>query len=374
MPQAIPTAFLTGAMSDSPLLACVIAIEPDPTVVPTRVMLGPGDAGQLAAHLMTDLTERLPVVERCGLALAGALFDATELLRPDWRVFHQLAEHYRRGVGVDAPPRLLALGATGGRMPDPLLEPDPRRAGAALLFLPFVLTAPDDIAIDLGQALEELLVATGQLGAASTLGLQTLFGMRLQHAQYMTRHDVCALMAAQLDPLGLAPLWSLLECALLSPHGEVEVRDGQGGRWSFNRGWVGSGFTGHADWVAGQIGQAALAQGRVADAFAETLLMQRQYLALLRAHGVEVRWPNGRRESLVEVLAPDEPERLHAVRLPGLGLAALVAARGEEAVQLGFPFSEEGLVELRSRFEGLAQGVDLHAWPVNEETGRLRLP
>jgi hypothetical protein len=359
-------------MSESPLLACVIAIELDPAVEPARRLLNPGEAGQLAAHVMADLAERLPQVERSGLVLAGALYDATELMQPQWPLFRELKTHYLRGAGADA--RLMGLGQAEGRMPTARFEPDPRRAGAALTFVPFVLVAPEDIAAGLGEALETLLVGSGQLGAASALGLQTLFGLKVQHAQYFTRYDLCALMAAQLDPLGLAPLWALLECALLSPQDEVQVVDGQGGRWSFSRGRVRSGFTGYADWLASDAGQAALAEGRVADAFADALLVQRQYLAVLRAHGVEARWPDGRWESLIEVTAPGTPGRVRAVRLPQLGLAALLALDGDSLVGIGFPFSDDGLGEIGPVFEALADVEDLHAWPVDPATGRLWLP
>ncbi|HRQ64312.1 MAG TPA: hypothetical protein PKZ76_05495, partial [Xanthomonadaceae bacterium] len=145
-------------------------------------------------------------------------------------------------------------------------------------------------------------------------------------------------------------------------------------RWSFSRGRVRSGFTGYADWLAGDTGQAALAEGRVAEAFADALLVQRQYLAVLRAHGVEVRWPDGRWESLIEVIAPGTPDRVRAVRLPQLGLAALLALDGDRLVGIGFPFSDDGLGEIGPVFEALDDGEDLHAWPVDPATGRLCLP
>jgi hypothetical protein len=359
-------------MSDAPLLACVIAVELDPGAAPARRKLDPGDAGQLAAHVMADLAARLPEVERCGLALAGALYDVTELLQPHWPLFHDLRGHYLRGAGAAA--RLMGLGAAEGRMPGSRFEPDPRRAGSALAFVPFVLIPPEDIAEAVNEALEARLGGSGQLGAASALGLQSLFGLRLGHAQYFTRYDLCALMAAQLDPLGLAPLWTLLECALLSPYGEVSVVDGAGIPWSYRGHQVHSGFTGYADWLRSDAGRSALADGRVAEAFAETLLVQRQYLALLRAHAVDLRWPDGRWESLIEVLGPGTPNRVCAVRSPQLGLVALIALEGDTPVGIGFPFSDDGLGELGPVFEAFEDVPDVHGWPVDPETGRLRLP
>ncbi len=358
-------------MSDTPLLACVIAIELDSDAVMARRRLSPGDAGQLAAHVMADLAERLPQIERCGLALSGALYDATEILQPGWPLFHHLQNHYQRAVkGL---PQLLALGEREGRMPDPQLEPDPRRAGSALAFLPFVLAAPEDIAVDLRQALEELLVASGQLGAASALGLQTLFGLRLQHAQFMTRYDVCALMAAQLDPLGLAPLWSLLETGLFTPDGESAVEDAQGGRWYWRAGRVESGFSGYHDWLAGEAGQMAIAEGRVEQAFVDALLTQRQYLSLLHAHGVDVWWPGARREAMVEVLASGKADAVRAVRIPQLGLAALFATRGATIVGISYPFGKDGFAEIAADLEHLTDGEDLQRWPADPVSGRLAL-
>jgi hypothetical protein len=359
-------------MSESPLLACVIAVELDPAFEPARRALTPGDAGQLAAHVMADLAGRLPDIGRCGLSLAGALYDMTEILRPDWRVFRALHAYYRRGAGVL--PQLMALGAAEGRMSSDALEPDPNRNGAPLVYLPFVLMAPEDIAVELGEALEELLVASGQLAAASALGVQSLFGMRLKHAQFLTRYDLCALMAAQLEPLGLAPLWSLLETALLTPDGAQRAEDGQGGTWYWRRHRVESGFTGHADWLASAAGQKALAEGRVAQGFADALLAQRQYLTLLLAHGVPVNWPGGHCASMIEVLAPGKPECVHAVRLPGLGLAARIAVRGDTIVAIGYPFSTDGLGEIATAVEHVVDGDDLRAWPVDAASGRLRLP
>src|SRR3546814_4676883 len=43
----------------------------------------------------------------------------------------------------------------------------------------------------------------------------------VEHARYLTLHDLCALMAMQYDHAGRAPLWPVLETALLSPDREA---------------------------------------------------------------------------------------------------------------------------------------------------------
>src|SRR3546814_5850413 len=56
----------------------------------------------------------------------------------------------------------------------------------------------------------------GMAGADTALLAQEAFGLQVEHARYLTLHDLCALMAMQYDHAGLAPLWPVLETALLS--------------------------------------------------------------------------------------------------------------------------------------------------------------
>jgi hypothetical protein len=45
--------------------------------------------------------------------------------------------------------------------------------------------------------------------------------MQVEHARYLTVHDLAAMTAMQYEHAGLAPLWPLLETALLDPAGEA---------------------------------------------------------------------------------------------------------------------------------------------------------
>lgn len=48
--------------------------------------------------------------------------------------------------------------------------------------------------------------------------MQSLFlSIRVEHARYLTHHDLCALTALQYEHAGFDAIWSILECALLSP-------------------------------------------------------------------------------------------------------------------------------------------------------------
>jgi hypothetical protein len=56
------------------------------------------------------------------------------------------------------------------------------------------------------------------MAAADTaLAAQDAFGLQVEHARYLTVHDLAAMTSIQYEHAGLAPLWPLLETALLRP-------------------------------------------------------------------------------------------------------------------------------------------------------------
>src|SRR5690606_22195037 len=66
-------------------------------------------------------------------------------------------------------------------------------------------------------ALEDQLLPQGMAGADTALLAQDGFQARIEHARYLSAHDLAAMMAMQYENQGLTPLWNLVEAALLSP-------------------------------------------------------------------------------------------------------------------------------------------------------------
>src|SRR5690606_26685129 len=97
------------------------------------------------------------------------------------------------------------------------LSPSPDYAGGPLRLVPWSLAGAADTAREVGEACERDLMERGMAGADTALLAQEAFGLQVEHARYLTLHDLCALMAMQYDHAGLAPLWPVLETALLSP-------------------------------------------------------------------------------------------------------------------------------------------------------------
>lgn len=192
-----------------------------------RATLAPAEAERLAEHLARDLARLLPGADRLDAAFAAALFDPAELLRPGWPVHAALvalAEHAPGRHGG----RVIAFGAREGQMPAAELQPDPRLQGGLLRLLPFALIGETEATAEVGRAMEERLLDTGMAHAHTALEAQAQFGLALEHARFLSLHDLCALTAAQYQHAGLDPLWQLIETALLSADTEQWLDDGHG--------------------------------------------------------------------------------------------------------------------------------------------------
>lgn len=268
------------------LAALALELAPGSAVASDR--LGQADAGRLGERIAADLARFHPEAALLELALVGAHYDPVELLRPGWPLHREIDRLAARAPGDRRAPggRIVAFGAHDGQLPG-TLAPSPEHAGGPLRLLPFVLGGDPGTAAVVGDAFEHDLVETGMAGAGTALLAQELFGLRVEHARYLTLHDLLAMTALQYEHAGLAPLWPLLEAALLAPDAEewldappeplAHYCDGEARIALFSpAAW-------HARYAPGIDDDARLAHG-----FEHFQLRQRQFAAVLGAHGVPV--------------------------------------------------------------------------------------
>lgn len=312
-------------MASGNLVSCpgVLALELPPQTEMTRLALERDEAETLAGHMADDLRELLPDVQAGKLAVSGAHFDSTELLRPDFPVFTTLET---LASGLDA--EVVAFGNRDGRMPAEPLVPDATMQGAALRLIPFTLMVPPDQVETLGAAMETELVGRGEAGTRTADWLMRCFDVQLEHARYFSRHDLLALVCVHYEHVNLAPLWTLVEAALLTPEREETTLSAHGLTWR----QVGSRAIAQSpgDWLARQTDVSDPAHE-----LAGIVFELRQYVALLQAHRIPIAFESGEHasdagcliETRIEPDAAGDTPRLYAHEATGLGVVALTVAQ-----------------------------------------------
>jgi hypothetical protein len=265
----------------------VLALELAGGTAPRVAALSSDQAGTLAEHVGRDLAQWVPQVRELELSLAAAHFDPAEVLRPGWSMHRRLDELQARAPGRDQGPRLLAFGADAqGEVPLPF-QADAALSGGSLRVLPFLLSGDPARVRQVGEALEEVLLAQGMAQADTALLAQDAFGARIEHARYLTVHDLAAMVSMQYDNQGLAALWPLIETALLAPQDEEWLDAPPEPLLRYVGGEVRMALFDPASWCA-HYGQDRNDCERLEAIYEQFLARQRQMAAVLEAHAIAV--------------------------------------------------------------------------------------
>ncbi len=265
----------------------VLALELAGGTVPSRAALSSEQAGVLAERVGRDLAQWVPQVRELELSLAGAHFDPAEALRPGWPLHRRLDELRARAPGRDEGPRLLAFGTDAqGDVPLPF-RADSGLTGGNLRVVPFLLAGDPRIVTEVAAALEDVLLAQGMAQADTALLAQEAFGAQIEHARYLTVHDLVAMTSMQYDNLGLAPLWPLLETALLAPQSSEWLSEAPEPLVRYVGGEARMALFDPAGWCAYYNHDRADCES-LKLVYEQYLARQRQMAAVLEAHGVPV--------------------------------------------------------------------------------------
>jgi hypothetical protein len=278
----------SGSRQEAPRSLGALALELAPGSPVARDALAQSDAGRLATLVARDLAKLQPDAASLELVLVGAHYDPVELLRPGWPLhheLHQLAARAPRPAGDGG--RVIAFGAHDGKLPG-VLAPSPDFAGGPLRLLPFLLDGDAATVADIGEAFERDLVETGMAGADTALLAQEAFGVTVEHARYLTVADLLAMTAMQYEHAGLAPLWPLLEAALLAPSHEEWLDAPPEPLARFAAGEARIALFSPAAWRDRYATDGEQDDARLERGFAHFQARQRQFAAVLGAHGVPV--------------------------------------------------------------------------------------
>ena len=273
----------------------LVGIETDPTRyhgehASRPALLERASAEQILAHISADLTALFPSIKRCSLTMAGALFDQTQVLRPQLPVYSALeALQQSSNPGADFQARLLSIGTSEGKMPVKELQPFEDIPLGLLQILPLLVTGPSEHVTELAAEMELRFLEQGQLSAHSAKALEAQFQVSVNHARFMTITDLNALLRLQLEHYGFLPMWELLDAAMHKNAGTLEVETSAGLRFKWHDDSVHAFFESF-DWWARYGGGSETQAGdqQLQSAYADWTREYRRYLTMLTAHGVKV--------------------------------------------------------------------------------------
>jgi hypothetical protein len=296
---------------------------------------------RLADALAADLARLVPEAESALLIVAGTLLEPGEILRPGFPAWQAL-EAAARTVPPDpgCAGRVLAIGAHGGRLPDPRLQPSDSAPGGQFLAVPLLLIAEPEDADELRVKFEHGLFESGGVHPPARAVLTEAAGVDSTHAQLLTLADLVALQHVQMDTAGMGAFWPVAEHALLDPETDrhFELPGGLTVDWQGERGNV------HF--------QSFDEFGDEPDAYALWVRAFRSLCALLELHGITWQARSGltfdeRLNCLVESVGPvDSSECLTVHQHPDCGLLAWTVVEDGRQVNL-YPLNGEAFGRMR---------------------------
>lgn len=262
------------------------ALELSPQTRAQSPCLQQARAGELAALLARDLAKWVPDVRDCDFTILAALFDPVEILRPGFPLHAELERLTAQAPG-QGQARIIALGANESALPE-TLAPSKEFAEGPFRLVPFLLRGDAGLIQNVGEELESRLLDIGMAPADTALFAQENFKTQIEHARYLTVHDLAAMMAMQYEHAGLKNVWPLIETALLAPD-EICWCDAMPEPLALYRdGEIHMTLLDADDWQS--LGYCAdeISPERCEFLFEQFEMRQRQMAALFQAHGLDV--------------------------------------------------------------------------------------
>lgn len=269
-------------------LKAFLALELSAGSTPREAALRPADAGALVERVGRDLAALVPAIRDLDLSLAAAHFDPAEALRPGWPLHRRLEELHQRAPGRNSGPRMIAFGADeNGEVPMPFQASEDLRGGL-LRLLPILISSEDHHTLsEVGERLEAVLLETGMAQADTALLAQQAFGAQIEHARYLTLHDLAAMTAMQYGHGGLEALWPVIETALMAPHEDLWLDQPPEPLLRYINGEARIALFEPMAWRQRYAPQEQTDE-RLERAFAFFQARQQQFAAVLEAHGIPV--------------------------------------------------------------------------------------
>ncbi len=216
----------------------VLALEFDPQYGPRSLRLPTEATPLLGEAIALDLLRLAPRADQVGVSMAGALFDAAQILRPDWPVHACLQALYQRDPNTRSINQVMVFGEAGGAMGDVKLEPEAKLVGSPMLYMPISLIGERERIDLIYRELDAKLIETGLASASIALHLSQALSGKIVHAHWFSIHDLCAMIAAQFASIELGEAWQMMEATLFKSKQIEQVQTQQGARLIYQNGKI----------------------------------------------------------------------------------------------------------------------------------------
>jgi hypothetical protein len=239
---------------------------------------------QLNQQISKELLSILPKLNDSSYAIAGGLYQSSELLQPGFPIHSQLRQYANAALkGENNRRNQLIIGANNqGILPEGLQQNTAAQL-TPLLLMPFVVITEHD---DTKQIFEKQLMHKGMGSTELLQQLQQAIGVKIRHVNFMTVLDLAAMMHNHLQMAGFPELWTLLEQAVFNANPETKVTTPQLNQFYLSKKIIFTPFFSYLFWSNHGPGKNL---EDCKEKYLHYTQVQRQYCAALGEHGLDVR-------------------------------------------------------------------------------------
>ncbi len=338
----------------------------------TAQALGRELASELAAALAESTDTATPPPAELGIV--AALYEPATLLQPGFPVHTRLLRYLQAATsGSENKQKLLTIGSNEhGQLPDGL-QPAAAHHPGPLQVMPFVLTTTDAALAD---RFEQRLMDRGLISPRTQRQLATAWQTPVEHANFLSLLDLIAMMRTQFEHAGFLPEWEIIEAALLNAEPQCRQHSQQANDYFLYHDLLFTPFFSFDFWAQHGPGAKLDGQQRIRQ-WLHWLQRQRQAVAVMQAHGLDVRqylpqqWPEsaekiclgGLNQQVVsedfftEIHGPidaQQPVTVTEQHIPGLGTVVYTLSQDQgRQLQHLYPLTPEGLNAIPEHLQSL---------------------
>ena len=237
----------------------------------------------LNEQISKELQTIVPHLNDSSYAIVGGLYQSCEILQPGFPIHSQLRQYANAALkGENNRRNQLIIGANSNGLPDGLKHNTDVQV-TPLLLMPFVVLSDND---ESKEIFEQQLMQKGMGSVELLQQLQNLIGVKIRHTNFMTVLDLAAMMHNHLQMAGFEPLWQLLEQAIFNKDPETKVVTPQFNEFYLSKKIVFTPFFSYVMWSNNGPGKAL---EKKQQAYLHYTQVQRQHVASLKEHGLDVR-------------------------------------------------------------------------------------